>query len=113
MKQITALLQPHRLEHVEEALHRMPHLPGFTVMQGHGHPRGHGHDHAYVADEWDPDHHPRLMLLMYCADEQVDALVQAIEQAARTGLPGDGLVAVTEVVDLLRIRTGERGSDAV
>jgi nitrogen regulatory protein P-II 1 len=113
MKQITAILQPHRLEKVEEALHRLPHLPGFTVFKAHGHPRGHGTDHAYIVDEWDPDNHGRLILLMYCADEQVAALVQVIEDAARTGQAGDGLIAVTEVLDIVRIRSGERGNDAV
>ena len=113
MKQITAILQPHRLEKVEEALHRLPHFPGFTVFKAQGHPRGHGVDHAFVADEWDPDHHARLVMLIYCADDHVDALVQAIEQAARTGQAGDGLIAVTEVLDVVRIRSGERGDAAV
>lgn len=113
MKQITAILQPHRLEKVEEALHRQPHFPGFTLLNAQGHPRGHGAGHAYVADEWDPDHHARLVLLMYCADEHAPALVDAIEQAAHTGQAGDGLIAVTEVVDIVRIRSGERGNDAV
>lgn len=113
MKQITAVLQPHRLEKVEEALHRLPHMPGFTVFKAHGHPRGHGVGHAYVADEWEPDHHGRLVLLMYCADEHLAALVQAIEQAAHTGQAGDGLIAVTDVLDIVRIRSGERGNSAV
>ena len=113
MKQMTAILQPHRLEKVEEALHRLPHLPGFTVFKAHGHARGHGPDHAYVADEWDPDSHPRLVLLIYCADEHVVGLVQTIENAARTGQPGDGIVAVTEVADIVRIKNGERGDAAV
>ncbi len=113
MKQITAIIQPHRLETVEEALHRLPHLPGFTVTKAHGHPRGHGHGHAYVADEWDPHSHERLVLMMYCADEHAAGLVQAIEQAAHTGQPGDGIVAIAEVLDVVRIRTGERGDAAV
>lgn len=113
MKQITAILRPHRLEKVEEALHRLPHLPGFTVFKAQGHPRGHGHGHAYVVDEWDPDSHPCLVMLMYCADEHVADLVQTIELAARTGQPGDGIVAVTDAVEVVRIRTGERGDAAV
>lgn len=113
MKQITAIVQPHRLEKLEEALHRLPHLPGFTVFKAQGHPRGHGAGHAYVADEWDPDHHDRLVLLMFCADEHVAELMQTIEQAARTGQSGDGIVAVTEVLDIVRLHSGERGNDAV
>ncbi|WP_423456589.1 P-II family nitrogen regulator [Ottowia sp. VDI28] len=113
MKQITAIVQPHRLEKVEAALHHLPHFPGFTLLQGHGHPRGHGHSHAYVADEWEPSRHPCLILWIYCDDAQVDAIMQAIEQAAHTGQPGDGLVTVTEVIDIVRIRSGERGRAAV
>ncbi|SDM51765.1 nitrogen regulatory protein P-II family [Oryzisolibacter propanilivorax] len=113
MKQITAILQPHRLEKVEDALHRLPHFPGFTIFQGRGHPRGRGHSHAYLADEWEPSHHLRLILWIYCDDAQVDAIVQTIEQAAHTGQPGDGLIAVSEVIDVVRIRSGERGRKAV
>ena len=47
MKQITAIIRPHRLDAVEAALHALPHLPGFTVFPAHGHPRGHGHDHRF------------------------------------------------------------------
>lgn len=113
MKQITAILQPHRLEKIEAALHALPHFPGFTLFKAQGHPRGHGVDHAFVADEWEPDQHARLLMLIYCTDEQVEALVQAIELAARTGQAGDGLIAVTEVLDVVRIRSGERGDAAV
>jgi len=113
MKQITAILQPHRLERVEEALHRLPHLPGFTVFKAQGHPRGHGAGHAYVADELVPDSHARVVLVMYCADDQLASLVQTIEQAAHTGQAGDGVIAVTELVDIVRIRTGQRGDAAV
>lgn len=113
MKQITAIFQPHRLEKVEDALHRLPHFPGFTLLKAQGHPRGHGAGNAYVADEWEPDHHARVVLLMYCADEHATALVQAIEQAAHTGQAGDGLIAITEVTDIVRIRSGEHGNDAV
>lgn len=113
MKQITAIVQPHRVDAIEAALHQLPHLPGFTLLPAHGHARGHGQGHHFADDEWNPDAHPRVVLLMYCADAQVDSAVDAIRQAARTGLPGDGLIAITEVVDLLRIRNDERGDAAV
>lgn len=113
MKQIIAILPPHRLEKLEEALHHLPHLPGFTLFKAKGHSRGHGAGHAYVADEWDPDHHDRLVLLMFCADEHVAELMKTIEKSTRTGQPGDGIVAVTEVVEIVRLNSGERGNDAV
>lgn len=113
MKQITAIIRPHRLEAVENALHALPHLPGFTIFPARGHPRGHGHDHGFVADEWNPDAHNALVLLMFCPDDAAAGIVAAIEQAAHTGQPGDGLVAVSELTDVLRIRSGERGDAAL
>ena len=113
MKQVTAIFRPIRLEAVEQALHALPHLPGFTILPAHGHPRGHGKDHSYIADEWSPDTHKHLVLLAFCSDEVVDEIVQAIEKAAHTGVPGDGIVAVSPLTDALRIRTGERGDAAL
>lgn len=113
MKQIIAMIQAHRLEKIERALHQLPHLPGFTLFHAHGHPRGTGPEHAFVATEWDPDSHDRLVLMMFCADEQLQLLVDTIRLAAYTGNTGDGLIAVTNVDSLLRIRTGERDDAAV
>ena len=113
MKQITAIFQPHRLEHVEQALHAMPHLPGFTIHPARGHARGHGTEHRFDVDEWNPDAHDKIVLTMFCADALAAPLVRAIEQAAHTGLVGDGMIAVTELAELVRIRTGERGDAAV
>lgn len=113
MKQITAIIRPHRLEAVEKALHAVPHLPGFTILPATGHPRGHGDDHRFNADEWNPDTHRNLVLMMYCSDSAVSSLVKAIQQAAYTGQPGDGMVAVTELNDVVRIRTGERRDAAL
>ena len=112
MKQVTAIFQPHRLDQVEQALHELPHLPGFTIHSARGHARGHGADHRHTSDEWAPDMHDKLVMLVYCAEEHVPAVVAAIRQAAYTGVPGDGIIAVTELVDLVRIRTGERGDAA-
>ncbi|MBT9530340.1 MAG: P-II family nitrogen regulator, partial [Pseudomonas sp.] len=72
MKQVTAIFRPIRLEAIEQALHALPHLPGFTILPAHGHPRGHGKDHSYIADEWSPDTHQHLVLLAFCSDEVVD-----------------------------------------
>lgn len=113
MKQVTAIIRPHRLEAVVAALHALPHLSGFTAFPALGHPRGHGPAHAFVADEWDPGSHSNMVLLTFCTDDDAAALLAAIQQAAYTGLPGDGVVAVSELSDVLRIRTGERGVAAL
>ncbi|PKO82487.1 MAG: transcriptional regulator [Betaproteobacteria bacterium HGW-Betaproteobacteria-13] len=113
MKQITAIIRPNRLEAVEAALHALPHLPGFTIFPARGHARGHGPDHHFVADEWNPDAHDTLVLLVLCADDAAAAIVAAVTVAARTGHPGDGIVGVTELVSALRIRSGERDAAAL
>ncbi|MBA4178547.1 MAG: transcriptional regulator [Leptothrix sp. (in: Bacteria)] len=113
MKQITAIFQPHRLEHVEQALHAMPQLPGFTIHAARGHARGRGTEHRFDVDEWNPASHTKLVLTIFCADALAAPLVSAIERAAHTGQVGDGMVAVTDLAELVRIRTGERGDAAV
>ena len=113
MKQIIAILQSHRLEKVETSLQQLSHLPGFTLFPAHGHPRGHGAHHAFSGDEWNPDMHERLVLMMFCPDEMVTEAVEAIRTAAYTGNPGDGLIAVSDIQDIVRIRTGERGDAAL
>lgn len=113
MRQITAVIRPHRLDAVEAALHELPHLPGFTVFPALGHPRGHGHDHHFADDEWKPDSHQQLVLLVFCADADAAGIAGAIASAARTGNSGDGIVGVAEVVDVVRIRTGERADAAL
>ena len=113
MKQIIAIVRPLWLENIEQALHSLDHLPGFTLFPARGHPRGQGPQHTFAATEWSPDTHDRLILMMFCADEQVQTAVEAIRAAACTGNPGDGLIAVSELADVLRIRSGERGDAAL
>lgn len=112
MKQITAIIQPQRLEHVERALHAVTHLPGFTIHASRGHARGHGTDHVFTPDEWSPHAHDRLVLIMFCRDDHAAELVDTICKAAHTGNAGDGMVAVNELCELVRIRTGESGDAA-
>lgn len=113
MKQIIAIVQPHRLEQIEQALHDLEHLPGFTIFPARGHPRGQGPHHAYAPTEWDPEAHDRLVLLMFCPDELAQQVAETIRAAAHTGHPGDGLIAVSGLEDVLRIRSGERGDAAL
>lgn len=113
MKQITAIIQPHMLSRVEHALHELPHFPGFTLQRAKGHGRGRAAGHAYQAPEWDMDEHDKLVLLILCSDQIASQIIETISRNAHTGLPGDGLIAVSEVAQVVRIRTGEHGEDAI
>lgn len=113
MKQITAIIQPHMLGNVEHALHALPHFPGYTLLRAQGHGRGRAAGHAYRPTEWDLDEHDKVALFILCSDEFAPQLVEAIRIAAHTGLAGDGIIAVCEAAEVVRIRTGERGDDAV
>ena len=113
MRQITAVIQPHMLSKVEHALHALPRFPGFTLLRAKGHRRGTAAAHAYHPTEWDMDAHDKVMLVILCSDELAPLIVDAIRLNAHTGLPGDGIIAVCEATEVVRVRTGERGDDAV
>jgi nitrogen regulatory protein P-II 1 len=113
MKQIIAIIQPQMLNKVEHALHALPHFPGFTLLRVTGHGRGRAPGHAWHPTEWDLDEHGKVALLIVCSDELAMSIVEAIRQNAHTGLPGDGLIVVSEAAEVVRIRTGERGDHAV
>ena len=113
MKQITAIFQPHMLSKVEHALHELPHFPGFTLLRAKGQGRGRDAGHAYHAAEWDMDAHDKLMMLILVSDQLAPMIVETISRSAHTGLPGDGLIAVSEVAQIVRIGTGEHGENAI
>ena len=113
MKQITAIIQPHMLTKVEHALHALPHFPGFTVLRAKGHSRGCAPGHAFLSTEWDLFEHDKVALFIVSSDELAPMIVEAIRQNAHTGLPGDGVIVVTEAVEVVRIHSGEHGDDAV
>lgn len=113
MKQIIAIVQPHRLENIEQALHGLEHLPGFTIFPARGNSRGRGPHHAFTPTEWNPNAHDRLVLMMFCPDGLAPKVVEAISAAAHTGHAGDGLIAVSDLEDVLRIRSGEHGDAAL
>lgn len=112
MKQIVGIIKPIRLEAVEQALHEIEHFPGFTLFSGKGNGRGSGIHHAYAATEWAPARDCNV-LIIYCADMHADDIVEAIKKAAYTGNPADGIIAVSAVDTIVRIRTGELNDDAV
>jgi nitrogen regulatory protein P-II 1 len=113
MKEIKAIIQPHMLSKVMSALHALPHFPGASVSDVSGHGRGHGSGGHYepTLDNIYPKRKTRLEIL--CGDDVCDGLVKTIESAAHTGNSGDGLIWVTDVAQILRIRTGATQNEAV
>ena len=113
MKQIIAIIRPSAVERVEHAMHELGHFPGITLLHVRGKSRGRGAGHAYEPVEWDIEEHDNVMMLVICPDELASLVVDAISGAAHTGRPGDGVIAISEISEVVRIRTGERGAAAV
>ena len=113
MKQVLAIIRPNMLGKVEHALHGLAHFPGFTLLRGNGQSRGRAPGHQHEPTEWDIDEQDRALLMMVCADDLAVQVVDTIRTAARTGLPGDGLIVVSEVAQVVRIRTGEQADTAL
>ncbi len=113
MKEIKAIIQPHMLNKVVDALHALPHFPGVTVSDCLGQARGAGPHGEYVATEQTIGFHKMTRLELFCADAAVDAILAAIQQAAHTGNPGDGVIMIADLPRVIRIRTGEEQDAAV
>jgi nitrogen regulatory protein P-II 1 len=109
---ITAVVKPHKLDEVKEAL-KAAGVSGMTVTEVTGFGRQGGHTETYRGSEYSIDFVPKLRIEVLCDDADVDSLITAIEDAARTGQIGDGKVWVVEVSRVSRIRTQEKGSDAL
>ena len=112
MKLITAIIKPFRLDGVKEALKAVG-VEGLTVTEVQGFGRQGGHTETYRGAEYKIDFVPKVKIEAVVSDAVVDQVVDAIVTAARTDKIGDGKVWVTNVETLARIRTGERGNDAV
>jgi nitrogen regulatory protein P-II 1 len=112
MKLVTAVVKPHRIEAVKEALREIG-VSGLTTTDVEGFGRQRGHTEVYRGAEYQVDFVPKVRVEVVVADEGVDEIVDAIAAAARTGKIGDGKLWVTEVDRVLRIRTGEMGPDAL
>ena len=112
MKKIEAVIKPFKLDEVKEALHEAG-LQGMTVteVKGFGHQKG--HTELYRGAEYVVDFLPKVKIELVVDDNLVDRAVQAIQDAAHTGRIGDGKIFILPVEDAIRIRTGERGPDAV
>ena len=112
MKQITAVIKPFKLEEVREALGDVG-VSGLTVTEVKGFGRQKGHTELYRGAEYVVDFLPKIKIEVVVADDQLEAALEAIVGAARTGRIGDGKIFVSEITDVLRIRTGETGPAAV
>jgi nitrogen regulatory protein P-II 1 len=112
MKKIEAVIKPFKLDEVKEALHEVG-LQGITVVEAKGFGRQKGHTELYRGAEYVVDFLPKVKIEVVCEDGVTERAVEAIVNAARTGRIGDGKIFVSNIEEVVRIRTGEKGSDAI
>ncbi len=112
MRKIEAIIKPFKLDEVKEALHGIG-IQGMTVTEVKGFGRQKGHTELYRGAEYVVDFLPKIKIEIAVSDEMTDKTVQAIVEAANTGRIGDGKIFVLPLEETIRIRTGERGTDAV
>ena len=112
MKKVEAIIRHYKLEDVKNALSQAG-IQGMTVSEIRGFGRQRGHTEIYRGAEYRVDFVPKVRVEVLAEDEQVPEIVETIAAAARTGKIGDGKIFVTDVEQVMRIRTGERGPDAL
>src|SRR3954462_3543971 len=112
VKKIEAIIKPFKLDDVKDALHDVG-VSGITVVEVKGFGRQKGHTELYRGAEYVIDFLPKVKVEVVVEDSLVDNAVEAIENAARTGRIGDGKIFVLDVEQAIRIRTGDRGPDAI
>ena len=112
MKKIEAIIKPFRLTDVKDALHELG-IQGMTVSEVKGFGRQKGHTEIYRGSEYTVDFLPKIKVETVVADNQVKPAVEAILKAAKTGKIGDGKIFVSSIDEAIRIRTDERGDNAV
>jgi nitrogen regulatory protein P-II 1 len=112
MKLVTAIIQPHRLEEVRVALNGAG-VKGITVTETSGYGRQKGHTEVYRGAEYVIDLLPKMRVEVLCEDADTKSIIDTIVAAAQSGAIGDGKVWTTKVDDVVRVRTGERGSAAI
>ena len=112
MKLVTAIVKPFRLDEVKEALKGLG-VSGMTVSEVQGFGRQRGHTEVYRGAEYTIDFVPKVRLEIITEDDKVEGIVNAVAEAARTGKIGDGKIWVTSLENIVRVRTGERGADAL
>ncbi len=112
MKKVEAIIKPFKLDEVKEALSGLG-VQGLTVSEIKGFGRQKGHTELYRGAEYVVDFLPKVKLEVIVTDEKLAEVVSAIENSAKTGRIGDGKIFVLPIEDVIRIRTGERGGDAI
>ena len=112
MKKIEAIIKPFKLDEVKEALHDVG-IQGITVLEAKGFGRQKGHTELYRGAEYVVDFLPKVKIEVVIDDAMTERVVDAIQNAAQTGRIGDGKIFISTIDEAIRIRTGERGSDAV
>jgi len=112
LKKIEAIIKPFKLDEVKEALNEVG-IQGITVSEVKGFGRQKGHTELYRGAEYVVDFIPKIKMEIIVNDEVAAKVIETIEQAAKTGRIGDGKIFVTSVEEVIRIRTGERGEDAI
>ncbi|HRJ63830.1 P-II family nitrogen regulator [Brevundimonas sp. UBA2416] len=112
MKKIEAVIKPFKLDEVKEALQDAG-VQGMTVLEAKGYGRQKGHSELYRGAEYVIDFLPKIKIEVVVPDDMVNSVVDAIQAAARTGKIGDGKIFISDVLDVIRIRTGESGAQAV
>ena len=112
MKKIEAVIKPFKLDDVKEALQDIG-VQGMTVLEAKGYGRQKGHSELYRGAEYVIDFLPKIKIEVVVSDDMVAPVVEAIQAAARTGKIGDGKIFVSDILDVIRIRTGETGAQAV
>ena len=112
MKQVEAIIKPFQLEEVKQALMKLG-VEGMTVSEVKGFGRQKGHTELYRGAEYSIDYLPKVKIEILVPDEKAVQVVDAIVTAARTGKIGDGKIVITPVEAVIRIRTGERGAEAI
>jgi nitrogen regulatory protein P-II 1 len=112
MKKIEAIIKPFKLDEVKEALHEIG-VRGLTVTEAKGFGRQKGHTELYRGAEYVVDFLPKVKIEVVMEDGMVERAIEAIQNAALTGRIGDGKIFVSPVEEVVRIRTGEKGADAI
>ncbi|MEU3775600.1 P-II family nitrogen regulator [Streptomyces sp. NPDC046876] len=112
MKLITAIVKPHRLDEIKDALQRYG-VQGLTVSEASGYGRQRGHTEVYRGAEYTVDLVPKIRIEVVVEDDDAESVMEILVQGARTGKIGDGKVWSVPVDALIRVRTGERGAEAL
>ena len=112
MKKIEAIIKPFKLDEVKDALHEAG-LQGITVIEAKGFGRQKGHTELYRGAEYVVDFLPKVKIELVIPDDMLERAVEAIQQAAYTGRIGDGKIFISSIEETIRVRTGEKGNEAI